>query len=82
MCELAAFSVECVGFIGADGQIREPMPAFATDHELMLADAARYGALRVRSAWPLSITFDHRAVMGAEAARFMASMSADLSAGV
>jgi len=45
------------------------------------ADAARSGAVRVRRALPLSITFDHRAVMGAEAARFMASMRADLSAG-
>jgi hypothetical protein len=50
MCELASFSVECAGFIGADGQIREPLPAFSADHELLLADAARSGALRMRRA--------------------------------
>lgn len=39
-----------------------------------------HGEVAVRRALPLSITFDHRAVMGAEVARFMAVMRADLSA--
>ncbi|MDX6748461.1 dihydrolipoamide acetyltransferase family protein [Geminicoccaceae bacterium 1502E] len=36
------------------------------------------GAIRVTRLLPLSLTFDHRAVMGGEAARFMAAVIADL----
>jgi pyruvate dehydrogenase E2 component (dihydrolipoamide acetyltransferase) len=43
-------------------------------------DSTRKGEVAVRRALPLSITFDHRAVMGSEVARFMAAMRADLSA--
>jgi pyruvate dehydrogenase E2 component (dihydrolipoamide acetyltransferase) len=32
----------------------------------------------VRRALPLSLTFDHRAVMGGEASRFLAAVIADL----
>ena len=37
------------------------------------------GRIAVRRVLPLSLTFDHRAVMGAEAARFMAAMVEDLN---
>lgn len=36
------------------------------------------GAPAIRAALPLSLTFDHRAVMGGEAARFLAAIVADL----
>jgi 2-oxoisovalerate dehydrogenase E2 component (dihydrolipoyl transacylase) len=36
------------------------------------------GAPAVRRILPLSLTFDHRAVSGGEAGRFMAAMMADL----
>ncbi len=36
------------------------------------------GAPAIRRALPLSLTFDHRAVMGGEAARFLAALIADL----
>lgn len=39
---------------------------------------ARNGALAVRRVLPLSLTFDHRAVTGGEAARFLAALKADL----
>ena len=39
----------------------------------------REGAPTVRRALPLSLTFDHRAVMGGEAARFLAAVIADLA---
>ncbi len=38
------------------------------------------GKPAVRRALPLSLTFDHRAVMGGEAARFLAALVADLEA--
>ena len=37
------------------------------------------GAPAVRRILPLSLTFDHRAVTGAEAARFLAAAAADLT---
>ena len=42
--------------------------------------ASSRGRVRPRCAGhlPLSLTFDHRAVMGGEAARFLASVKADL----
>src|SRR4029453_13951758 len=36
------------------------------------------GAPAVRKVFPLSLTFDHRAVSGGEAGRFLAAMMADL----
>ena len=39
---------------------------------------ARDGQLAVRRILPLSLTFDHRAVTGGEAARFIAALAADL----
>jgi 2-oxoisovalerate dehydrogenase E2 component (dihydrolipoyl transacylase) len=39
---------------------------------------ARNGAPAVRRVLPLSLTFDHRAVTGGEAARFLAALKADL----
>jgi len=39
----------------------------------------RDGQPTVRRALPLSLTFDHRAVMGGEAARFLAAVMADLA---
>ena len=56
-----------VAILGA-GQIRD-------------AVVPRDGAPAVRRALPLSLTFDHRAVMGGEAARFLASVKADLQRG-
>ena len=41
---------------------------------------AHHGAVVVRRTLPLSLTFDHRAVTGAEAARFLAAAVADLQA--
>ena len=38
------------------------------------------GEPAVRRILPLSLTFDHRAVMGGEAARFLAAVKADLEA--
>lgn len=40
--------------------------------------AVHGGALAIRRLLPLSLTFDHRAVTGAEAARFLAAARADL----
>lgn len=53
-----------VAILGA-GQIRD-------------AVVPRDGTPAVSRALPLSLTFDHRAVMGGEAARFLASVKADL----
>ena len=39
---------------------------------------ARDGKAVIRSMLPLSLSFDHRAVTGAEAARFLAALRADL----
>ena len=36
------------------------------------------GAIRITRVLPLSLTFDHRVVMGGEAARFLAALVADL----
>jgi pyruvate dehydrogenase E2 component (dihydrolipoamide acetyltransferase) len=36
------------------------------------------GAMRITRVLPLSLTFDHRAVMGGEAARFLATVIEDL----
>jgi pyruvate dehydrogenase E2 component (dihydrolipoamide acetyltransferase) len=41
---------------------------------------ALHGQCRVHRCLPLSLSFDHRAVVGAEAARFMAAMVDDLTA--
>ena len=41
--------------------------------------AVHGGALAVRRLLPLSLTFDHRAVTGAEAARFLATVIEDLA---
>jgi pyruvate dehydrogenase E2 component (dihydrolipoamide acetyltransferase) len=41
---------------------------------------ARGGAPAVRPILPLSLTFDHRAVTGGEATRFLAAVIADLEA--
>jgi pyruvate dehydrogenase E2 component (dihydrolipoamide acetyltransferase) len=38
----------------------------------------RDGVPTVRAVLPLSLTFDHRAVMGGEASRFLAAVKADL----
>lgn len=53
-----------VAIIGA-GQIRE-------------AIMPRHGKPAVRRVLPLSLTFEHRAVMGGEASRFLAAVKADL----
>jgi 2-oxoisovalerate dehydrogenase E2 component (dihydrolipoyl transacylase) len=42
------------------------------------AVVAREGSMAIRRQLPLSLTFDHRAVMGGEAARFLAAVIADL----
>jgi pyruvate dehydrogenase E2 component (dihydrolipoamide acetyltransferase) len=39
---------------------------------------ARDGRPSVRDVLPVSLTFDHRVVMGGEAARFLATLVADL----
>ena len=44
------------------------------------AAAVRHGAVVARRMLPLSLTFDHRVVMGAEAARFLATLRTDLEA--
>jgi len=41
-----------------------------------------HGQVAIRRALPLSLSFDHRAVVGAEAARFMAAMVCDLTCAV
>ncbi|MFZ1489084.1 MAG: 2-oxo acid dehydrogenase subunit E2, partial [Ilumatobacteraceae bacterium] len=41
---------------------------------------AHDGRPAVRAVLPLSLTFDHRVVMGGEAARFLAALIADLGA--
>ncbi|QQS24661.1 MAG: 2-oxo acid dehydrogenase subunit E2 [Actinomycetota bacterium] len=41
---------------------------------------AHHGRPAVRAVLPLSLTFDHRVVMGGEAARFLAALIADLGA--
>jgi pyruvate dehydrogenase E2 component (dihydrolipoamide acetyltransferase) len=43
--------------------------------------AVHQGQLAIRRLLPLSLTFDHRAVTGAEAARFLAAVIADLATG-
>ncbi len=43
------------------------------------AVVAREGSVAIRRVLPLSLTFDHRAVMGGEAARFLAAMITDLA---
>lgn len=42
------------------------------------AVVAREGSVAIRRVLPLSLTFDHRAVMGGEAARFLTALVADL----
>jgi pyruvate dehydrogenase E2 component (dihydrolipoamide acetyltransferase) len=44
------------------------------------AVVAREGSMAIRRVLPLSLTFDHRAVMGGEATRFFAAVIADLEA--
>ncbi|HEY5662701.1 MAG TPA: dihydrolipoamide acetyltransferase family protein [Ilumatobacter sp.] len=44
------------------------------------AVVAHDGAIAVRRLLPLSLTFDHRVVMGGEAARFLDALTADLEA--
>jgi pyruvate dehydrogenase E2 component (dihydrolipoamide acetyltransferase) len=55
-----------VAILGA-GRIREDL-------------RVRKGAMRITRVLPLSLTFDHRAVMGGEAARFLATVIEDLEA--
>jgi 2-oxoisovalerate dehydrogenase E2 component (dihydrolipoyl transacylase) len=55
-----------VAIIGA-GRIREDL-------------RVRKGAIRITRVLPLSLTFDHRAVMGGEAARFLRTVIEDLEA--
>jgi pyruvate dehydrogenase E2 component (dihydrolipoamide acetyltransferase) len=45
------------------------------------AVVAREGSVAIRRVLPLSLTFDHRAAMGGEAARFLATLVADLESG-
>jgi pyruvate dehydrogenase E2 component (dihydrolipoamide acetyltransferase) len=57
-----------------------PQVAIVGAGRAVVAPVVRDGAVVARRVLPLSLTFDHRVVMGAEAARFLGALRADLEA--
>jgi len=59
--------------------ILPPQVAIVGAGRIYVAAVPQNGSFAFRHRLPLSLTFDHRAVTGAEAARFLAAMIADLA---
>lgn len=80
---VASFEICKQSCVDARGRTLGELAAFAQDAaelvRLVAARAvAREGRACVRRMLPLSLTFDHRAVTGGEAARFLAALIEDL----
>ena len=58
-----------------------PMVAILGCGKIREVVAPFQGKITIRRILPLSLTFDHRAVTGGEATRFLAAVIKDLSAG-